>query len=588
MEINCTKNEQKFDNFYKLINKGIDEIYNKTKEEIAPLNDQNPQNENVDMNKEDITSKLNIKYILDDLKKQFFSINYYGLLQKLFISYIFKNIDIFIEQISNNHYLGEFIINNLIKTFPKIEEYEEIKNFSNVGQIKDLINSTNDMINSLKDINNQGQTISNSTYEKLDEQKIQWRKIFENKEINNITINQNISKNELSKNFNDLIASTNKNNLDSFNNFLDQKNNLNNIVPDWNLLRNILNEENNYSNNQYPNTGNDLDSFNFNNLNKGNNIINNQKNLDLLNESNSFLNKDDKINQNFINKSLNNSINNNEYNFNTNNLNLNANRPFDYLNAKNLTNNKPINLMNSMENNNRILMNYPNLQNIQNPNNFINRYNMINNNHLNKIPQYGIQGININNTPNKTNSNVNLLNGQITSQNIPNLTTEQFNIQQDNPITNTNNANVGQYTKKLNLQNSLFNEYCNLSMLSGNSNPNASINSVNLNKANLLGNIIPNVPRNQNVNPMFQQNLNTLNPNLNQPSSFGQNQGLYEQLQMLQQQNQLLNLGNSLNPLQQQQQQINMNIANRFNGQIGFNVNTQSQINNLMGGNQIV
>ena len=47
--------------------------------------------------------------------------------------------------------MGDFIANNLIKTFPKLEESDDIKNFANSGQIKELISSTNEMINSLKD-----------------------------------------------------------------------------------------------------------------------------------------------------------------------------------------------------------------------------------------------------------------------------------------------------------------------------------------------------------------------------------------------------------------------------------------------------
>jgi len=61
--------------------------------------------------------------VLEDLKKQIVAIQYYSLLQKLFISYIFKNLEVLMEQISNN----QMIINN-----PSIHDFNPNTQFNNI------------------------------------------------------------------------------------------------------------------------------------------------------------------------------------------------------------------------------------------------------------------------------------------------------------------------------------------------------------------------------------------------------------------------------------------------------------------------
>jgi len=55
--------------------------------------------------------------VLDDLKKQIASIQYYSQMQKLFIAYIFKNLEIFTEQVTNHHLINEFQKGSLINNF---------------------------------------------------------------------------------------------------------------------------------------------------------------------------------------------------------------------------------------------------------------------------------------------------------------------------------------------------------------------------------------------------------------------------------------------------------------------------------------
>ena len=68
---------------------------------------------NIDNSKNNLSSYM--FSVLDELKKQIYSIQYYSLVQKLFISYIFKNLDIFIEQLANNQALNNLTSNNFMK-----------------------------------------------------------------------------------------------------------------------------------------------------------------------------------------------------------------------------------------------------------------------------------------------------------------------------------------------------------------------------------------------------------------------------------------------------------------------------------------
>jgi hypothetical protein len=73
----------------------------------------NPTSQQQNIKKTEEGEEKNIGIVLEELKKQFFSVQYFSLLQKLFISYIFKNIQLFIDQISKYHSLTEIITNNL-------------------------------------------------------------------------------------------------------------------------------------------------------------------------------------------------------------------------------------------------------------------------------------------------------------------------------------------------------------------------------------------------------------------------------------------------------------------------------------------
>jgi len=199
---NDLNTESKLDLLNNLISQSIDELYFTTKENIGNLNDDGTNFTNIIMNfeenKDDLSNKLNLKKILDDLKRQFFSINYYSLLQKLFMSYIFKNMETFVEQISKNQCLGEFIINSIIQSIPKLQDCNEIKNNPNILQINNLLNNINEQINALKSTNNQGQVVTLSFNGIFEELKNNGNKIFEN--IENSNKNSNLLEDNLTAN----------------------------------------------------------------------------------------------------------------------------------------------------------------------------------------------------------------------------------------------------------------------------------------------------------------------------------------------------------------------------------------------------
>ncbi len=81
---------------------------------------------NFDQNKNPIISY--VVNVLEDLKKQIVSIQYYSLLQKLFISYIFKNLESFSDQVSSQQTLNEMVQglntgkNNLLQMNPILSQ----------------------------------------------------------------------------------------------------------------------------------------------------------------------------------------------------------------------------------------------------------------------------------------------------------------------------------------------------------------------------------------------------------------------------------------------------------------------------------
>lgn len=167
--------------------------------------------------------------IIEDLKKQFFSIQYYALLQKLFISYIFRNVEIYADQINKNFSVNNDILDNLINSLPKllsgIDSTNDISFADNLGNpnlfsIKQLKNNLIDKLNQLKNKNNTSVFLTKVLNMNIDSMKTNGVNIFKNADpvFENIS-NMNNNKNEMNENKSksEEVNKSNKEfNLDSF------------------------------------------------------------------------------------------------------------------------------------------------------------------------------------------------------------------------------------------------------------------------------------------------------------------------------------------------------------------------------------
>jgi len=210
--------------------------------------------------------------VLDELKKQFFCIQYYSLLQKLFISYIFKNLELFIEQIYKNQSLGEYVVNNLVNSIPKSTGN---LNETNSNELNMLVQNINDQMILLKNINHYGVNLTSALSSNFEDLKSNGIKIFKAMDP---SIQQSVVSN-LNFLVNSLSESNQGNMTNQSNGFLSS--------PDI-LNKNSLNQNNDvHINNNLNNPGNnssyDAVLSNLNSL--INNISNNNNNLNNLNSN---------------------------------------------------------------------------------------------------------------------------------------------------------------------------------------------------------------------------------------------------------------------------------------------------------------
>jgi hypothetical protein len=209
---------------------------------------------NIIMNFEQ-NKNLNMHSMMEELKKQFFSIQYYSLLQKLFISYVFKNLEIFLDQISQSHTLGERILSGMMSTVPKTEGMD-----SNSAK---FFQSISDQLVSLKTINKYGFDLTNELNTNFEQLKNNGIRLFKsmdpNMQSNIVTNSQNL--------VNDSGISNMSNSSDvmkNLSNLMGQGTNNQNIE---NLLSNVLNKNNNQTQ-----SGKSMPQMN-NNMNQMGNIM---------------------------------------------------------------------------------------------------------------------------------------------------------------------------------------------------------------------------------------------------------------------------------------------------------------------------
>jgi hypothetical protein len=267
------------------INQPINQSFN--------LNINNSENESRQTN---LNNYMN--NVLEELRKQFFCIQYYSLIQKFFISYIFRHLDTFIEQITRNQSLGEFVMNSMVSHIPKILGCFE----NNSSEVQSIINNLNEQMSLLKNINTYGVNLTLSLNSNFEGLKNNGMKIFKAMDPSlNACLNNNL--NNLMMSAKD--ADTEKNSFEAIMNSLGGLNKEMNS----NFINSIVNNNNNPASTSNPEAQqqepqNEHQGYNNSNNNSGNS---NKFNSDisshnLINNSGGLLNMLASINKSIVSK----------------------------------------------------------------------------------------------------------------------------------------------------------------------------------------------------------------------------------------------------------------------------------------------
>jgi hypothetical protein len=164
-------------NFYDSANKDVKDNLAHPKENESILGENTMEAKNDEEKKDDGLNVTNIimnfdnqaqknpvlsymMNVLDDLKKQIVNIQYYSMLQRMFISYIFKNLEVFMEQIVNNQGFNEIAKNNpgLISNFGNLTEIQNTPIYqkmmsANMGNPSTSCSAANNLNEMLKKVN---------------------------------------------------------------------------------------------------------------------------------------------------------------------------------------------------------------------------------------------------------------------------------------------------------------------------------------------------------------------------------------------------------------------------------------------------
>ena len=269
---------------------------------------------NIVMNFEKINSPANyyMSSVLEDLKKQIYSIQYYSLLQKLFINYIFKNLQDFVDDLNKPNQINN-VPNNQSLDFSQLKQMplpgegsfdskfiDDIKNFTNNiikkteednnptnNPTNNLIHSTNNTdnnINNATSINHIANNLANNDKKDSKESSKQLLDSMSNSlDAQNLINMQNISNliNSLQPNIQSMSNLMNMPNVSNLSEMLNLfRNNLSNIPQNINM-NNIMNSMNNIPNllnipglQNSPNTTNITNITNLPNVTNISNISN--------------------------------------------------------------------------------------------------------------------------------------------------------------------------------------------------------------------------------------------------------------------------------------------------------------------------
>lgn len=292
------------------------------------INTQNGKNIDPTRNTSNLNENLN--NVLEELRKQFFCIQYYSLIQKVFVCYIFKHVDLFIDQVSKSQNLGDTVINNLVISIQKM-----LSKFDpNSNEVKEIYQNLNEQINLLKTINACSVNLTQTLYQNFEGLKNNGSKLFKGMDPSfNSAFNNNIHT---------LFCKTNVNSNEKL---INDKQNFDNIMNSLNTLNyntspsqlaNLLNLNQsdsleqlfnfNKSTTNIPDSG----SNNFKNLNANQQFLLNNNSF----QSQNFNQNNNCIKNPIFNNQLENMLNSNSSNLlnmlgslNKNNFNLNASFP---------------------------------------------------------------------------------------------------------------------------------------------------------------------------------------------------------------------------------------------------------------------
>lgn len=130
--------------------------------------------QNITKNNDDIYND-SISSTLEELKTQFFPLQYYTLYQKLIISYIFKHLENFIEQLSKNQILSEYVMTNMVNTIKSNVQFNEQNNY-----ILNYLSYFFEQMNIFRNISSLGNKMTVCMYDHFEELKNNGLKIFKN------------------------------------------------------------------------------------------------------------------------------------------------------------------------------------------------------------------------------------------------------------------------------------------------------------------------------------------------------------------------------------------------------------------------
>ena len=338
------------------------------------------------------------------------------------------NVFIFQKGKENEKFNGAFNFNESYNIADYLNDSSDDDKKNNIYNFKNNIKSKNDIDDSAS---------TNKSLSRTDTEGMLFEKLYSNKHIF-VEKNKNKSTNNINNIMMNQMNNFKDNNMPKISNNISNQNQNNNHINIYNINNNKGNnyiKNNNMINNNMNNYNSTINNNNINNNNRNNNNQMSYKN----NMNNNNINKNNQNISNYQMNNLNNNIMDNNNEMHNNNM-INKMYNNNYINNNNINNNPMDNMgnnqMNNINNNNNS-MNNNNMNNFNYMNNNNNMYN--NNNYMNSNNNM-CNNNNNNNNNNKNNNNNNNYNNNYNNNN-------QINNINNNMKLNENNGQITIYFK---------------------------------------------------------------------------------------------------------------------------------------------